>query len=303
MRGDRQRGEKKWPPHVLANRTECAKSVYLVTQGGHDDDGSRNAVTKAALLLRPRRGVLAWQQWEAALADDHPARIIDAFVDGLDRISLQASYRESDLCPTPQTSCSRSSCMRPIKATCRPRDRLATSEIAMPCAGSAGFPAQPVGPLQFRDRLSEPVFEMHAQVIRQAIAEGLTAAEDGVLDGTSTRACASRHQLVDEERLTKRFHELNAAVAQTQPADRSILGLAGSRNPQGSTRPAQSVPTGGRRTCRAIGHERGTPQGPADCREKGESSITEPERRSAVIRRKSSVRCSRPNLSWIRHRS
>ncbi len=66
----------------------------------------------------------------------------------------------------------------------------------------------------FRDRLSEPVFEMHAQVIRQAIAEGLTAAKNGVLDGTSTRACASRHQLVNEDKLTKRLHELNAAMTQ-----------------------------------------------------------------------------------------
>ncbi|MFI5461290.1 MAG: transposase, partial [Isosphaerales bacterium] len=30
----------------------------------------------------------------------------------------------------------------------------------------------------FRDRLSEPVFEMHAQAIRQAIADGHTAAEN-----------------------------------------------------------------------------------------------------------------------------
>ena len=33
-----------------------------------------------------------WQQWEAGLDDDHPARIIDAFVNGLDRTSLYASY-------------------------------------------------------------------------------------------------------------------------------------------------------------------------------------------------------------------
>jgi len=66
----------------------------------------------------------------------------------------------------------------------------------------------------FRDRLSEPIFEMHAQAIRQAIADGLTTADSGVLDGTSARACASRHQLVNEDKLTKRLQELNAAVAQ-----------------------------------------------------------------------------------------
>ena len=35
-----------------------------------------------------------------------------------------------------------------------------------------------------------------------------------MLDGTSTRACASRHQLVNEDKLTKRLHELNAAMTQ-----------------------------------------------------------------------------------------
>jgi transposase len=65
----------------------------------------------------------------------------------------------------------------------------------------------------FRDRLSEPVFQMHAQAIRQAIAEGLTAAEAAVLDGTSARSGASRHQLVNQDKLTKRVQELAAAVA------------------------------------------------------------------------------------------
>jgi hypothetical protein len=55
---------------------------------------------------------------------------------------------------------------------------------------------------------------MHAQAIRQAMAEGFTAAESAVLDGTSVRSYASRHQLVNEEKLTKRLQELSAAVAQ-----------------------------------------------------------------------------------------
>ena len=66
----------------------------------------------------------------------------------------------------------------------------------------------------FRDRLSDPVFEMHARAIQQAIAEGLTAAEAAVLDGTSARSAASRHQLVNWDKLTKRLRELEAAVAQ-----------------------------------------------------------------------------------------
>jgi Transposase DDE domain len=65
----------------------------------------------------------------------------------------------------------------------------------------------------FRDRLSGPVFDVHAQAIRRAIDEGLTAAEAAVLDGTSARSGASRHQLVNQDKLIKRLHELEAAVA------------------------------------------------------------------------------------------
>jgi len=64
----------------------------------------------------------------------------------------------------------------------------------------------------FRDRMATPVFALHAAAIRQAMVEGFTTAEHGVLDGTSIRACASRHHLAHEARLRKRLEELSAAV-------------------------------------------------------------------------------------------
>jgi hypothetical protein len=71
----------------------------------------------------------------------------------------------------------------------------------------------------FRDRLSEPVFQMHARAIQQAIDEGLTAAEAAVLDGTSARSGASRHQVVNWDKLTKRLRELETAVVQDATGD------------------------------------------------------------------------------------
>lgn len=65
----------------------------------------------------------------------------------------------------------------------------------------------------FRDRLSGPIFDLHLKAVRQAIAERLTTAEAAVLDGTSARSAASRHQLVNQGKLTKRTGELEAAVA------------------------------------------------------------------------------------------
>jgi len=64
----------------------------------------------------------------------------------------------------------------------------------------------------FRDRIDTAVFALHAEAIRQAMAEGFTVAEHGVLYGTAIRACASRHHLVHEEKLRKRLEELSAAV-------------------------------------------------------------------------------------------
>ena len=64
----------------------------------------------------------------------------------------------------------------------------------------------------FRDRIDQAVFALHVQAIRQAIAEGFTTAEHGVLDGTTLRACASRHRLVHQDKLRNRLEELSAAV-------------------------------------------------------------------------------------------
>lgn len=90
----------------------------------------------------------------------------------------------------------------------------------------------------FRDRLSEPVFQMHARTIQQAIDEGLTAAEAAVLDGTSARSGASRHQLVNWDKLTKRLRELEVAVAQDATGEASdpqpywMAATAGGRQTQ-----------------------------------------------------------------------
>ncbi len=66
----------------------------------------------------------------------------------------------------------------------------------------------------FRDRLHKPVFEMHAQAIRAAMEEGLTTGKSAVQDGSSVRAYASRHHLLNEQTLAKRLAALVAAVDQ-----------------------------------------------------------------------------------------
>jgi len=146
---------------------------------------------------------------------DHRARIIDAFVNGVDRTSLHASYLGVGSMAHDPDLMLKIALYETLEGHLSPGQwaRHVRDSDALRWLGHGIQPSRSAL-YNFRDRLSGPVFEVHAQAIRQAIADGLTAAENGVLDGTSARACASRHQLVNEDKLTKRLQELNAAVAQ-----------------------------------------------------------------------------------------
>jgi hypothetical protein len=82
----------------------------------------------------------------------------------------------------------------------------------------------------FRDRMNRAVLALHAAAIRQAMDEGFTTAKRGVLDGTTIRACASRHHLVHEQRLQRRLGELTVAVerdAAGEPVESQPYWMAG----------------------------------------------------------------------------
>jgi transposase len=161
------------------------------------------------------RGSQLWRQWDAALGDDHHARIIDAFVDGLDQSSLRESYLgvgstahdpslmlKIVLYETLEGHLSPSQWTRHV----RENDPLRWLGQGIRPSRSALY--------TFRNRLHRSILQMHAQAIRAAMAEGLTAAQSAVQDGSSVRACASRHHLLKEEALAKRLEALVAAVAQ-----------------------------------------------------------------------------------------
>jgi transposase len=56
----------------------------------------------------------------------------------------------------------------------------------------------------FRDRLAPFWDDWNAQVLQQAVSEGMTTAQRAALDSTSVAASASRRKLLNEERLQKR---------------------------------------------------------------------------------------------------
>jgi transposase len=64
----------------------------------------------------------------------------------------------------------------------------------------------------FRDRVEPFLDDWHKQIIAWAVAEGITTAARGSLDGTFVAALASRHQLVSARRVDRRLVLLRLLV-------------------------------------------------------------------------------------------
>jgi transposase len=209
----------------------------------------------------------------------HQARLINAFVNSLDRTSLEASYLGvGSPAHDPELMLKIAlyeTCQGHLSPAQWARHLRDSDALRWLCHG-----IQPsrTALYNFRDRLSQPVFEMHAQTIRQAIAEGLTAAENGVLDGTSARACASRHQLVNEDKLTKRLQELNAAVTQDaagQPIESPSRWMA--ETPNGRQAQLERYRQAGDELAERLAKNEERPKDKRMPRKKVKVSITEPE--------------------------
>jgi hypothetical protein len=81
---------------------------------------------------------------------------------------------------------------------------------------------------EFRDRLGHVIEPLLADVVATGQREGFVEGKQGVLDGTTIRAQASRHRLLNQPRLQKRLDALNLAVeSRTTPASPCPSGPAG----------------------------------------------------------------------------
>jgi transposase len=79
---------------------------------------------------------------------------------------------------------------------------------------------------EFRDRVTRFVPQWNTQVIRQAIAEGHTEAEQASLDGSTVAANASRHHLLSLEQLDRRIEQLARADSDVIAAQKPATGVA-----------------------------------------------------------------------------
>lgn len=64
----------------------------------------------------------------------------------------------------------------------------------------------------FRDRIGPAIESLHEDLVRQTMAEGHVSAEKAAQDGTTFRAYASRHRVVNQKTLNKRLQVLQEAL-------------------------------------------------------------------------------------------
>ncbi len=64
----------------------------------------------------------------------------------------------------------------------------------------------------FRDRMGLVIDRLHQQMIQETLTEHNIEPHTGVLDGTTLRAFASRHRLVNHERLERRVERIRAQI-------------------------------------------------------------------------------------------
>jgi hypothetical protein len=82
--------------------------------------------------------------------------------------------------------------------------------VALLWLGEGTQPARSVW-YGFRQRLAPFLERWNQQILHLAIAQGATTATEAVTDGTLSAASASRHRLLNQERMTTRLQELATA--------------------------------------------------------------------------------------------
>lgn len=151
------------------------------------------------------------QELERDLPSNHLARSVERAVDQLDLAALFAAYAGRGSLPYPPDLL--------LKAVLYEVQRGHHSPAAWHRdaheAGPVRWLLRGLTPARscwyaFRDRLGPQLEELNRQALHQAVAQELTPATHGALDGTSVAANASRHKLVNAATLAERVQQLSA---------------------------------------------------------------------------------------------
>jgi transposase len=158
-----------------------------------------------------------WRAIDDDLPADHLARAIDEAVDRLDLTALFRSYAGVG------SKSHRPDLMLKIVLYEMQTGRHSPSQWAEDtrdrrCLLWLGCGIKPSRSrcYAFRDRAGLRLLDWNRQVLHGAVAQGLTTARSGSLDGTTIAARASRHRLLNLARLDRRLEELGRIIASDQ---------------------------------------------------------------------------------------
>jgi transposase len=155
-----------------------------------------------------------WLQIDDSLPADHLARTIAAAVEQLDLTALFASYagvgskaHRPDLMLRIALDEIQTAHASPAQWTRDASDRRCLQWLGLGIAPSRDRW------YAFRDRIGPLLETFNPQVLEWAMAQGLTTASRGSLDGPMIAANASRHRLLNLARLKRRLEELDRVIA------------------------------------------------------------------------------------------
>jgi transposase len=151
---------------------------------------------------------------EDDLPADHLARAIDEAVDQLDLTSLFTSYAGVGS-KAHRPDLMLKIALYEIQTGHHSPDQWARDTSDRRCLLWLGWGIRPSRSrwYAFRDRIGPLLEGYHRQILTGAVAQGITTARRGSLDGTSIAANASRHRLVNLARLRRRLEALDRVIA------------------------------------------------------------------------------------------
>jgi transposase len=146
---------------------------------------------------------------------DHRVRWLETFVNGLDLSSLWETYRGVGSEAHRPDLMLKIVLYQVLEGNLSPASwaKNVTESIPLAWLGRGIQPSR-TAMYNFRDRVGDVIREIHAAMVRQAIEERLIEPKVGVQDGTTIRACASRHRTINRTVLVRRQEALQAAIAQ-----------------------------------------------------------------------------------------
>lgn len=155
-----------------------------------------------------------WVRLDQELPADHMARSIVAAMEKLDLTPLFASYGAGGRRPTRPDLMLRVVLIEMRLGRYRPSQWFRDVGEHTPLRW-AGFGIRPARSCwyEFADRVAPFLDAWNRQVLDEAQRREITPATRGALDGSAVAANASRHRLLNEERLTKRQSQLQQTCA------------------------------------------------------------------------------------------